>query len=495
MSPRYRTPEQYERWHVRTCARCGRRAAKTANWPDGPICRSCHDRAARTRGRCPGCQVERLLPGRRPDGTPICRNCAGITRSFFCDRCGFEGLLCAGRLCERCTLADQLTAILDDGTGRIHPTLLPLLDALTSMARPRSGLHWLRSSQVTQLLTDLASGRIPLTHQALHTLPNWRTVAHLRDLLMACGVLPTVDKQLLHVEAWLHRRLADLERDRNPHEQVLRQFGVWHQLSRLRAKATTRPLTPTARRFAGEQFTQAQNFLAWLDARGRRPVELCQHDIDAWHATHREHQKRALRAFLTWAMDAGHLPRRTLPPLQIRRAQPITQRRLDLLRRLLTDQHAPLRSRVAACLMLLYAQPASRIVRLTVDDIIQDGAGQVLIRLGDPPTPVPEPFASLLLQAAADRSNMNTAANPAARWLFPGRRPGQPLTPGTLGALIRDLGVPTVTARTAALRQLVLQAPAPVVAQSLGFHRITAHRAVAEAGGTWSRYAPGDHDR
>jgi hypothetical protein len=108
---------------------------------------------------------------------------------------------------------------------------------------------------------------------------------------------------------------------------------------------------------------------------------------------------------------------------------------------------------------------------------------------------VPEPFATLLLQAAARRGNMNTAVNPAARWLFPGRRAGQPLNPATLGALIRDLGVPTVTARTAALRQLVLQTPAPVVAQSLGFHRITAHRALVEAGGTWSRYAPDDHDR
>jgi hypothetical protein len=144
--------------------------------------------------------------------------------------------------------------------------------------------------------------------------------------------------------------------------------------------------------------------------------------------------------------------------------------------------------------MLLYAQPASRIARLTVDDIVRDD-GQVLIRLGDPPTPVPEPFATLLLQAATRRGNMNTAANPAARWLFPGRRAGQPLNPATLGALISDLGVPTVTARTAALRQLVLQTPAPVVAQSLGFHRITAHRALIEAGGTWSRYAPDDHDR
>jgi len=48
-------------------------------------------------------------------------------------------------------------------------------------------------------------------------------------------------------------------------------------------------------------------------------------------------------------------------------------------------------------------------------------------------------------------------------------------------------------ARTAALRQLVLQAPAPVVAQALGYHPITTRWHRADAGGTWTHYAPGDH--
>jgi len=78
---------------------------------------------------------------------------------------------------------------------------------------------------------------------------------------------------------------------------------------------------------------------------------------------------------------------------------------------------------------------------------------------------------------------------------LPGRQAGQLLNPATLGALIRDLGIPTVTARPAALRQLVLQAPAPGVARALGFPQITAHRAVVETGGTRSRYAPGGQDR
>lgn len=189
----------------------------------------------------------------------------------------------------------------------------------------------------------------------------------------------------------------------------------------------------------------------------------------------------------------AELPRRDLPRLQIPRAEPLTQRaRLDLVKAILTSDTGSPATRAAACLMLLYAQPASRIVRLTVDDVTRDG-DEVLLRLGDPPVPVPEPFAALLLAAADQRDNMTTATNPDSRWLFPGRRAGQPLHPGSLLDQIRALGIPNQAARTAALRQLVLQAPAPVVAQALGYHPITTQWHRADAGGTWTHYAPGGH--
>ncbi|MGW7433332.1 hypothetical protein ACWGIN_27805 [Streptomyces sp. NPDC054861] len=60
---------------------------------------------------------------------------------------------------------------------------------------------------------------------------------------------------------------------------------------------------------------------------------------------------------------------------------------------------------------------------------------------------------------------------------------------------LREIGVPPQRGRTSAIRQLVLQAPAPVIAKALGYHDKTAARLVTEAGGTWSRYAPGDHQR
>lgn len=106
--------------------------------------------------------------------------------------------------------------------------------------------------------------------------------------------------------------------------------------------------------------------------------------------------------------------------------------------------------------------------------------------------PGPEQFAGLLLRAAAERANINTA-NSGVPSLFPGTRAGRPLHTHSLAKLIRDLGIPGRTVRAAALRQLVLQVPAPVIAQALGFHDKTTTQVLTEAWGSWNRYAPSDH--
>jgi hypothetical protein len=49
-----------------------------------------------------------------------------------------------------------------------------------------------------------------------------------------------------------------------------------------------------------------------------------------------------------------------------------------------------MRLRVACTIVLLHSQPLSRVVRLTVDDTVHDGDA-VLLRLGEPPSPVPTP--------------------------------------------------------------------------------------------------------
>jgi hypothetical protein len=54
-------------------------------------------------------------------------------------------------------------------------------------------------------------------------------------------------------------------------------------------------------------------------------------------------------------------------------------------------------------------------------------------------------------------------------------------------------GIPDITGRMAALRDLLLQAPAPVVAGMLGCSTARARHLAAAAGSTWKTYAPGDH--
>jgi hypothetical protein len=499
MSPAYTTPEQCERWHKRSCARCGRHGWFAARWPDGHVCRTCHDKAMRVRGRCPGCGDERVLPGLRPgDGALICPDCADFMMSYRCSRCDQEDKLHSGRLCTRCTLADKLADLLDDSTGRIRPELVPLVESLLGADRPQSILTWLckrkgQPGSASDLLRRLGRGEIDLNHEAFNTLQPWRAAAHLRELLMACGILPTIDKQLCLFEGWLTGRLAAIADPE--HRQILRRFATWEVLPKLRARADRRPLTPGSRKYAADQVKQAAAFLAWLDDHDRTLATCRQADIDLWHVEHTEHDRNTVRPFLLWCQTAKLTGRFRLPSPPTRRAAALSQKeRLNLLGRLLTDDSLPLRSRVAAVIVLLYAQPCTRVVRLTIDDVIHND-DQVLLRLGDPPSPVPRPFAELLLNWIDNRDNMNTATNRDSRWLFPGRRAGQPLHPFALAELINDLGVPTTASRAAAIRQQVLEMPAPVAADALGYHQVTTARLASEAGGTWSRYAPGNHTR
>jgi integrase len=478
----------------RPCARCGNLRHPAASFPEGHLCTRCLNAALAITGTCPGCgSPDRVLPGLR-GGIPICRDCAGITRYFCCLHCGTETGMAGRRhrLCGRCGVRWQTARLLDDGTGTIRAQLQPLADALTTAPNPAATVLWLEEPHIQQLLTSLASGELPLTHQALDAWPRPRAVPHLRDLLVCCGVLPAADKQLLQFQTWLTHRLASLAG--HPHLRLLRQFGFWHQLPRMRTRAATGPLRATALQYARSRFTQAETFLTWTADHGLRPATLTQADIDTYYATHRAHQRQAVRAFLIWATEHGHLPRHLdIPRQPPSTGQAITQqRRLALLRRFATDTTIAIRPRAAACLMLLYAQPLSRILRLTETDLSRDDGGQTWLRLGDPPSPVPAPFDALLHQLAATRHD-HTPANHASPWLFPGRNPGQPADYRAMLLQLRDLGLPMRTARISALRQLVLQVPAPVVAQALGFHHTTTTRQHINAGAPWSQYAAADH--
>jgi len=132
--------------------------------------------------------------------------------------------------------------LLQDGTGHLRPELLPFFDEVTAVPRPKGTLTWIGKLHVQQILWALARGEVPLAHEGLGTLSPWRSVAHVRDLLMYSGVLPGRDRHLLLFERRLPEWLDTVE---DPaHRQLQHRFATWHLLRRLRATATKQPLGP-----------------------------------------------------------------------------------------------------------------------------------------------------------------------------------------------------------------------------------------------------------
>ena len=193
----------------------------------------------------------------------------------------------------------------------------------------------------------------------------------------------------------------------------------------MRTKAARQPLTPPAQTYAQLEFIHATAFCTWLAEHVHRPTELGQDDLDRYYTALKIGHRQALRGFLNWAMTSHNLPTLTFTRPRFTTGEALTQtRRIDLLRRLITDHDddgddRPLRMRVAACVLLLYAQPVTRIMTLTIDDIAVDDDGMTL-QLGDPPAPVPEPFAALVRRLLAQRpaspaAGCSPAAGPASR--------------------------------------------------------------------------------
>jgi hypothetical protein len=73
---------------------------------------------------------------------------------------------------------------------------------------------------------------------------------------------------------------------------------------------------------------------------------------------------------------------------------------------------------------------------------------------------------------------------------FPAAAPVTSRSPRALLQQFRPLGVPATQLCTAAFRQLILRAPAPVVVYALGYGLGTATRYVIAVGGTWNGTQP-----
>lgn len=474
----------------RTCGYCGARRVVATTWAAGPACSSCYRAWHRAKADCGSCgDRRRVLPYLGFD-QPVCAPCAGAPPGPVCAACGNEDWLYRDGRCARCVLAVRLGELLGGPAERAAQGLEPLFEVLAAAQPPEGIIGWLRPTQrAAELLGALGNGQLALAHDRFDALAHAGTSANqLQALLVAIGSLPERDPQLARLEFQLHAYLDSI--DDTARRQLLGGYARWRLLRRARTASDHGGLSADQRHSATAKLRAAGRLCDWLAAADLRIDDLDQGLLDTYLIDHPT-QRDLLAGFLTWAHHQRRIARLDL----YHQTRPISgvptpqDRRWALARDLLHDSPRPLAHRVAALLVVLFAQDAARIAALTTSQVTIT-AGRVRLHLGDTAIDVPTPLDQLVADLVAQRVPLGRvkAAGPDP-WLFPGRHPGRPAHPVTVRHWVSACGVsPIQSHRASALIDLAGQLPAPVVAELLGIAIGTAVTWSTLAGRPWGQY-------
>lgn len=471
------------------CGTIGPLAARAGGRGDGSrdLCARCYRHPKRPCGICGRLKrVALRATDSSPDVCPTCYQAPVIA----CSLCRQQAL---GRRttnhglprCFTCQAAEQIDTALTGPDGHIRAELKGVRDALTELERPRSLLNNWHNLASLRLLTDIAQGRIELSHEALDAQPQVFSVNYLRAMLVAAGALPPRDENA----ARLHRYAAKATHDITDHELrgVLTRYARWHVVGRVKSDRHGRIPANVAARCRGD-IDLARAFLDHLTAIDHDLDDCPQTCLDAWITTDRGRRL----SFIRWLKRGGYLPltRLTEPvPRKDPDHEVDPDDQIALARHLLHEpDSASIEDRAAACLILLYAQPVAKIAALTTNDIeVRDS--DTYLTLGTEPLLLIPPLDALItaLPVAKPFGTASTLAD--SRWLFTGKNAGTHLHPASLMRRMQNLGITARTGKNTALLHLAATTPPAVFASLVGVSVGTATRWAGLAGASWNRYA------
>ncbi len=476
------------------CDECGQVVPLTAR-ADGRIgtgtgkniCVRCYRHPKR---ECGICGRTRRVALKANDSSPdICPTCYQAPL-IDCSVCGQHALgrrtTKGGRpWCFGCQATDRIDRLLAGPDGTISPGIKEVRDVLVATQRPRSILNnWDRIESLS-LLARLARQDEQLSHELLDAEGDRFSVGYLRALLVATGVLPDRDEHATRLRRFAAAVIDDVADPR--HQQTLGRYARWHVIARAKPDRHGQ-LSPAVADRCRQEIRAAQRFLDHLAGRGRTVDDCTQADLDSWLSTRLATRIR----FPRWLLDNGHLTGLVLPdavPAAGPRGHVDQDEHWALVRRMLHDQDAANpEDRAAACLVLLYAQPVSKIVALTTDDLTVDDDG-IYLRLGVEPLRLPPPLDALVtsLPIAKPFGAARTLAD--ERWLFPGKWAGHHQHPASLMGRLNKLGITTRASRNAAMLHLAATVPPAVFASLIGISAGAATKWTEHAGGNWTTYA------
>jgi hypothetical protein len=232
-------------------------------------------------------------------------------------------------------------------------------------------------------------------------------------------------------------------------------------------------------------------FLRWLHAHQFALATCTQADVDTFISEHPKTRPH-LDVLLRWASRqelCNHLMVRRVRGGPAPRMMSVSER-WAMLERLLNDEGLDLRDRVAGCLVLLYAQPLTRLLALRVEHVrvVGDHGERIFLRLGGDAVEVPPKLGGLIAELLARRASPCALSLPPSPWLFPGLKPGQALSGVRLKVRLNKLGIPPRAGQRRALMHLAQRVDPPVLASLLGFSPTTMSLWFEHAGRNFSGY-------
>jgi hypothetical protein len=231
--------------------------------------------------------------------------------------------------------------------------------------------------------------------------------------------------------------------------------------------------------------SEAIKLTRWLHAQQLELGVLRQDLLDAWIADG-PGVRRRVRLFIAWLQRADVTGALHVDwPYDFAQRPPLQdEQRFAALRRLLHDHDIGLRERFAGSVLLLYAQPLTRIAQLGTGDITTADGGEVALTFARGAIVLPEPLASIALalryQGVADGEHDG--------WLLPGRKRGTHITAEHLRKRLAPHGITSRPGRHGALLALAGRLPAPILAERLGIHQARAAQWARAAGATYAPY-------
>jgi hypothetical protein len=463
---------------LRNCVSCRRNRPAQAIWEVGPVCNTCYDGKT---GSCLQCHETR--PVILIDGEPLCHKCAGRPGSSNCTLCNAVASLYERGRCARCVLDGKLSALLPD-SERVNFTALRNL--LLAHSEPETILGWLRkSSKGVGLLTDLAHGRIELSHQAIDNLGPDKAYGFVRSLLVTAEILPERSSSFSRLLLWLESFLA-----RNPDDRTfLEMFAQWHVFRRLRIKADCGRFTEAGNAWARSRIRAAGAFLKYLRSRNILLSDCTQGDVEDWLSCNTT-TAYTVRDFVRWAVRRKFAKDLDVPVRKVvTPSKPIeSDERWALIRKLISGEIQETDLRIAGALNLLFGQQSSRIVALTDRDVVVDN-GDVCVVLGSESVPLPPPFGALIQELVATRRSQPRARSRSGLvYLFPGKFYGRPCDVGRFTERLNKIGIYARAGRNATLMELAAKLPAPILSSLLGLHINTSVEWNRAAGHSYTTY-------